>query len=238
MGSFSGTIAQVANTRIFARPSHNGTQFIVYQMNYATENDLALILPLPTPPNTAEDAVRFIDLSGYPDFFIDIEAGFPYTRSAATPNPRKSQPLKNAGNYDATFIASPQGFERLEEPFRMPESVWQELFEYNDFGFAVFKLRADANVVHPLAFEFPVRNPNLLYFPTVHVHDGTVPGEANFDHDLFCQARAGWLRSYDVAGSFMDMDRAQGVLDANERVSRMTVQGMHPNSDIIVGLKA
>ena len=36
----------------------------------------------------------------------------------------------------------------------------------------------------------------------------------------------------------MDIERTEGTVDPNERISRMTVQGMHPNSDILVGLKA
>lgn len=240
MCCFSGKVSSVANTRIFARATPNGTQFLVYQMEYSADNDLAMILPLPTPPNAPEDAVRFIDLSEYPDFFADLEKGFPFTRGPAMPgkNAPRGLPVQTVGSYDASFVPNQNDFARLDERFRIPKQVWEHLPEYNDFGFAVFKLRADAHTVQPLALEFPMRNPKLLYFPTLHIHNGTVEAEANFDHDLYCQARAGWLRSYDVAGAYLDIERAQGVLDPNERVSRMTVQGMHPNSDIIVGLKA
>lgn len=238
MGSFSGTVSFVANTRIFARATSNGTQYLVYQMEYAADNDVALILPLPTPPNPAEDAVRFIDLSGYPDFFAEIEAGFPFTRGPAPAGKNAPRAVQAVGSFDASFVPSQNDFARLDERFRISQEVWAQLPEYSDFGFAVFKLRTEAHTVHPMALEFPMRNPNLLYFPTLHIHDGTVEPEANFDHDLYCQARAGWLRSYDVAGAYLHIERAQGVLDANERISRMTVQGMHPNSDIIVGLKA
>lgn len=240
MCCFSGNVSHVANTRIFARISGHDSQFLVYQMEYAAENELAMILPLPTPPNAAEDAVRFIDLSGYPEFFADLDKGFPMLRALPVVPARKPQALsvQTVGSFDASFVPSQQDFERLDERFRIPTDVWNQLPEFNDFGFAVFKLRPDAHTVHPIAFEFPTRNASLLYFPTTHIHDGTVPAEAHFDHDLFCQARAGWLRSYDVAGAFIDIPRAQGVVDANERVSRMSVQGMHPNSDILVGLKA
>ncbi len=239
MCCFSGNVSRVANTRIFGRVTPNATQILVYQMEYAAESDLAMILPLPTPPHAADDAVRFIDLSAYPEFFTDMEKGFPYTRQPVTGHGRKPQlQVQTVGSFDASFVPSQKDFERLDARFRLPADAWKELPEYDDFGFAVFKLRADAHTVHPLAFEFPTRNPQLLYFPTVHIHDGHVAEEANFDHDLYCQARAGWLRSYNGAGSFMDMERAQGVVDPNERISRMTVQGMHPNSDILVGLRA
>lgn len=236
MSSFSGKIARVSNTRIFARAASDGKQFLVYQMDYDADQDIALILPLPTPPEDAA-AVRFIDLAGYPEFFADIEKGFPFTRGGV-PETGRSQKRAQAPTIASSFVANQQGLMQLDERFRVSPDMWKELPEYADFGFAVFQLPADRHTVQPLALEFTMRTPNLLYFPTVHIHDGTVPQEAPFDHDLFCQARAGWLRSYDVAGSFIDMERAQGVVDGGERVSRMTVQGLHPNSDIIVGLKA
>lgn len=237
MGSFSGNVAQVANTRIFARVTPEGTQYLVYQMDYAADNDLALVLPLPTPPNTTADAVRFIDLSGYPEFFEDIEKGFPYTRSVAG-GARRHAPQGQEAAYQTSFLPGLDEMANLDQANRIETDAWKQLPEYSDFGFAIFRLRADRRINHPLAVEFPVRNSNLLYFPTVHIRNNSVAEEANFDHDLYCQARAGWLRSYDGAGSFMDMERAGGVIDPNERISRMTVQGLHPNSDIIVGLKA
>lgn len=237
MSSFSGTV-QAANTRIFARAATNGKQFLVYQMEYSTAQDAALILPLPTPPDSAANSVRFIDLSGYPEFFADIEKGFPYTRNMGVSGAPKSKHAPAVGDYDATYLPSQKDLWQLDESFRIPKEAWAQLPEYNDFGFAVIKLHSDAHSVRPIALEFPMRSPQLLYFPTIHIQAGEVASEANFDHDLYCQARAGWLRSYDVSGSFVDIARTQGVVDSGERVSRMTVQGMHPNSDIIVGLKA
>jgi hypothetical protein len=234
MSSFSGTLARLSNTRIFARATSNGTQYLVYQMDYAAEGDIALILPLPTPPGTAPAAVRFIDLVGYPNFFADLEKGFPYTRGV----PGVQGKTRDNARAEASFLPSSAYFAELDDKFRSPQEIWDGLPEYHDFGFAVFKIRANAPLRSPVAVEFPTRNPNLLSFPTLHIRDGQAADQVNFDLDLFCQARAGWLRTYDVASSFMDIDKAQGVLDAGERVSRMTVQGMHPNSDIMVGLRA
>jgi hypothetical protein len=45
------------------------------------------------------------------------------------------------------------------------------------------------------------------------------------------------MRSYDAARAFVDIERAQGVVDEAERVERFTVMGIHPNSDIVVDLK-
>lgn len=234
MSSFSGNLTHLSNTRIFARATPEGKQYLVYQMDYAADEDIALVLPLPIPPNTPPDAVRFIDMVNYRAFFVDMDKGFPYTRGLQLV-PGKTRDNARA---EPVFLSSAAEFATLEAPFRIPQETWDKLPEYNDFGFAVFKIFAKAPLRSPVAVEFPMRNPNLLYFPTLHIRNGEAAEEANFDLDLFCQARAGWLRTYDVASSFMNISKAQGVLDPGERVSRMTVQGMHPNSDILVGLRA
>jgi hypothetical protein len=239
MTCFSGDVLRVANTRIFARTTLQGTQFLVYQMEYAAAQDLAMILPLPTPPNSSPDAVRFIDLANYTEFFSDMANGFPIARSAPAPSVTEGAealPVLNLGSYEASFMPTLADLDRLEERFRIPEDVWKHFPEYHDYGFAVFQLRAEAQTVHPIGFEFATRNPNLLFFPTVHIHHREVPADSYFDHDLYCQARAGWMRSYDFARSFMDTQRAQGIVDPDQRIERLTVLGIHPNSDIVLNL--
>ncbi|MBI4672760.1 MAG: hypothetical protein HY741_13960 [Chloroflexi bacterium] len=245
MCCFSGNISRVANTRIFARATGSGTQYLVYQMEYAADNDLAMILPLPTLPNAPEDAVRFIDLSGYPQFFQDLAGGFPVSRSLPTlgePASQSTLRVQRVGSFDASFAPSRADFARLDARFRIADELWDEFPEYHDYGFAVFKLRAavasdrHAHTVHPMAFEFPVRDPHLLFFPTVHIHNGKVEANAYFDHDLFCQAHVGWMRSYDAAQAFMQIKLTQGIVAPDKRVERLTVRGIHPNSDIVLEL--
>lgn len=230
MGCFSGNISNVSNTRIFARGTDQGTQYLVYQFDYKADNDLALIVPLPTPLGSASDAVRFIDLSGYPDFFEALANGFPVTR--ALPH----APSNPSGIIDGSFLASRADFSRLDEKYRLADEMWDRVPEYGDYGFAVFKLSGDAQTVPPLAIEFPTRSQHLLYFPTVKLQQGTFEENAYFDHDIYCQGQVGWLRSYDVAQAFVDVARAQGTVDGNQRIERFTVLGVHPNSDIVVTL--
>ena len=47
-----------------------------YSMTISAREDLAMVLPLPVPPNSPERAVRFISLEGYPNFFTDMDRGF------------------------------------------------------------------------------------------------------------------------------------------------------------------
>src|SRR5271165_6403057 len=77
---FSGQVSYVGGTRIFARLkpdlANGSSQYLVYSMNVSTDTDVAMILPLPVSSH-AEDAVKFIALNGYPEFFEDMEKGFP-----------------------------------------------------------------------------------------------------------------------------------------------------------------
>src|SRR5215813_10075132 len=77
MCCFSQKVDVVADTNIFARASKDGRQFLVYSMQFKSGEDLAMILPIPTPKDSAEDAVKFIDLKKYEHFFDDMRKGFP-----------------------------------------------------------------------------------------------------------------------------------------------------------------
>src|SRR5208282_3784680 len=92
-------------------------------------------------------------------------------------------------------------WDRLDERFRLPTGVFDGVPQYRDYGFAVFKLKAtrpkswlaflgldfSSQAIHPMAFEFPRADPDRLFFPTVHVHDGKFHPTAYFDHTLYFQ---------------------------------------------------
>lgn len=248
MCMFSRVVASVADTSIFARSSAGGRQFLVYSMKYSADSDLAMILPLPTPPSPPEDAVRFIDLSLYPRFFEDMAKGFnfPVTRSRAARAALGGRPtlkVHEVGSFQASFVPRLQDFGRLDKRFRLPEQTWEQLPQYSDYAFAVFKLQAGAKNVHPMAFEFPRSEPRELFFPTVHVHEGAVSAYADFDHSLYLQtprARAGMSVSTAdgfspwTAGQFMDVGRTQGIVDAESVVQKWRLKGLRANTDIFV----
>lgn len=69
MCCFSGPVFDVSQTRIFARwlpHTKPFRQVLAYQMQFSAKQDLAMILPIPVAPGTAEDAVKFLDLSKEP----------------------------------------------------------------------------------------------------------------------------------------------------------------------------
>lgn len=225
MCCFSRAIEHVSATRIFARALPDGWQRLVYQMSFRAAGDLAMILPLPVPPDSAEDAVVFEDLSGYAHFFADLARAFPLPPAAKSfggpfaPQPlRRQAPLvvHDVGDFEASFVPSVADFERLDPRFRLPGGVWDELPAYADWGFAVFKLREARRGllaallpgrgprergVHPMAFRFPRRDATALFFPTLHIHDGVVHASADFDHTLYAQPSqtaappASWVRA-------------------------------------------
>lgn len=245
MCCFSRKIDFVAATNLFARASEKGKQFLVYSMTVKAAEELAMILPIPTPKGSAEDAVRFINLEKYPDFFTDLYANFPKPRADSRGGKNtlgeKPHALKvvEVGSFVASFVPAVKDFERLDEQFRLPTEVWEKLPQYSDYGFAVFKLKPGEKKVHPMAFEFPRANPKKLFFPTVHIHDGEVHPKADFDHFLFCQpsgdeSPSEWQESSQPAGLFMKMDKAQGLLDEDNHVYLLELHGKLKNVDTLV----
>lgn len=243
MCCFSGLVDDVSQTRIFAR-ADGLNQFLVYGMNYAARQDLAMVLPLPVSLGSQDGDVRFIDLSGYPDFFEDLEAGFPKPKSITRgvtdrSDTRSFSPVLEVvrvGSFEASFVPSIADFARLDPRFRMPEGVWDRLPGYRNFGFAVFKLRQGGGTAHPMAFQFPRRDARL-FFPTVHVHDGQAHAEAHFDHALYCQAPsapAGWQQSLEVAGRFMKTANARGIVDRAQMAYCRELRGTYKNTDVIL----
>jgi len=250
MCCFSQPVELVSGTNIFAR-RRNRRQVVVYSMRYRAAADLAMVLPLPVPPDPPDDAVTFINLERYPQFFDDVQKGFPQWHSRSLGLMTASVAIgtlevHDVGSFEASFVPRPEDFERLDERFRIPAHVWDDLPQYRDYGFAVFKLKATkargGAPVHPMAFEFPQREAELLFFPTVHVHDRSVHPVALFDHILYCQVTldmyehiATWQRSTTVASTFVDVHRAKSVVDGNDHCWRRSLNGRLTNQDTWVG---
>ncbi len=250
MCCFSGPVYQVTNTNIFVRGVGKGRQLLAYGMTLSTANPVAMVLPLPVPAASAEDAVRFIDLKGYAKLFTDLKTLFPEPptkgadlglkgpRSAPAPAPLA---VVEVGDFEASFVPVLKDFSRLDARFRLSDAVWKSLPHYADWGFAVFKLKAGAKTIHPMAFEFPRRDPNKLFFPTVHVHDGKVHSTAEFDHSLYFQRTDnlpkvpfGWDESSSNAGRFVRANQTKGLVVAADHVYHRVIRGNQKNEDILV----
>lgn len=274
---FSGAVPHVSGTRIYAGPRDANAsiqQRIAYAMTATVPDSLAMVLPIPTPPNPAEDAVTFVDVSSCPMFFDDLDDLFPRERQAALGDrpasrggfgPPQKLVVHDVGDFEASFVPTLRDFARLDERFRMPDGVWTKLPQYADWSFCVFKLRPIASPPdpstqstssfwkffnpepppgppaprkrHPMAFDFPRRNPNEIFFPTIHVHDGEVHRTAHFDHTLYAQLDdVASLDGWEMASSPTEAlrPRAKGYVRPERPMFRKTVKGDHPNVDIVI----
>ncbi len=252
MCCFSGTVEHVADTKIFARGGIDERQAIVYEMQYKADDELAMILPLPVPKRSKETAVEFISLEEYPDFFKDLEQGFPqmierkgagaFAFGGIGAGGAAKLQVVEVGDFEASFVPTVQDFARLDERFRLPETIWTDkLPRYRDWGFAVFKLKSGKQRVHPMAFIFPRRDPQSLFFPTMHIHDGSAPETAIFDHVLFAQFLVGnrvnylnWQESTQPALQFVNIEKSQGLVEAGLHVYGRKIRGKQKNRDIVI----
>lgn len=254
MCCFSREVERVSATRIFARPLEAERQLLVYGMTLEVSSSVAMILPIPVPPGSAEDAVRFVDLSACPMFFDDLSALFPSMIPQAGADLSRGMMMQSAtlvvhdvGDFEASFVPSPRDFQRLDARFRLPSDVWDALPEYADWGFCVFKLKRTTGSgsglfglfkktvprkVHPMAFDFPRRDGGALFFPTVHVHDGRVHPTATFDHELYCQTDPSWETLMDWESSTGVLaERAQPWVREGSSFYKRSLLGELPNRD-------
>lgn len=251
MCCFSRPVPHVSSTRIFARGLEDGRQALVYEMSVEVLEDLAMVLPLPVPARSPEDAVELVDLSGYPTFFADLGSAFPAVMMPARQSfglaaPPAPAPLKvqDVGDFEASFVPTLADFSRLDPRFRLPDAVWSSIPQVANDGFAVFKLkpkaerRSKTQTIHPMAMRFPRRDVRAIYFPTLHVHDGTFAPSAAFDHTLYCQPTEllahlfGWGASHAPLGTRVDAARARGLVDGAAYGFQLGVLGELANEDV------
>jgi hypothetical protein len=195
---------RVANTSIFARINSMLEQVLVYSMQVFTDKPSALVLPIPIEQGLGEKALSFIDLSGYRTFFDDLhQACQPIITDleasadcgSIETDIMTTLKVHSVGDYEASFVPSRNGFSRLDNRFQLDGDLWDAMPDYSDYGFAVFQLKSstakdiyhEGKMVHPMAFIFKTRNPDNVFFPTVHVHDRFFHQKAYFDHSLYTQ---------------------------------------------------
>jgi hypothetical protein len=242
---------RVANTSIFARHLGGGAQALVYAMELTVAGEVAMILPLPVKPGAGEDGAAFVSLEKHAGLFGDLSMLFtvpvqtmPRSKGGgfgfSFPQPRLK--VHEVGSFEASFVPTMADFSRLDERFRLPESTWRALGAYDDWGFAVFRLKPGKKKrIHPMALRFATRDPSRLFFPTVHVHDGQVHEEATFDHALYFQREeegADDAPSQDVdvktgveRSLMQPAEDYEGLVAKARAMYRLQLRGKLPNQD-------
>lgn len=177
---------------------------------------------------------------------------------------RPTLAVHTVGSFEASFVPAPEDFDRLDPRFRLTPRVLDALCARERFGFAVFQLRGlgvetlaappkpwwrrifsgddpppeptlRRQHFHPMGITFRSRAPETLFFPTVHVHDGTLTETADFDHTLYAQGRADDAWAQSVAPPHIDaVRRTKGILAEGALVKRYKMRGELPNRDVIV----
>ncbi len=231
----------VSATNIFARMIAPGVQALAYSMNLSTEREVAMILPLPVRPHAGEDAVRFIDLQAHPRMFDELSTLFeleqPVSRGGvgALAN-AKTLAVHQVGSFIASYVPSRFDFDRLDRRFQLPRVLYDAVPLYKDYSFAVFQLAPGTVTVHPMAFTFPTRELDKVFFPTVHLHDGRFRSDAVFDHALYFQLpRVRHPQELtpdgdDVAQQMPHKDYV-ALVDISRPMLRRTLRGKLPNQD-------
>ena len=112
---FSQPVVSVTDTNIFARFLPDGWQYLVYQMNFESVENNAIILPLPVQlPSQDEGTLEFISLEDYDGFFIDLNRGFPLRIppsrfgaigvDSAVPDSVQNLVVHDVGDFVASFV--------------------------------------------------------------------------------------------------------------------------------------
>ena len=238
-------VAMVLPIPVVHGSREDAVRFIDLSAHESLFDDLAKLFPTPEVEHVVAGAARSLA-----------------TRAAAP------LPVQRVGSFEASFVPRPADFSRLDPRFRLTTAFFEAMPRYRDWGFAVFQLRTDPDpddtnpeapvgafpelglagvlprrTFHPMAFEFPTRDRSKLYFPTLHVHDGTIPAQATFDHVLYAQieridahptsTRAGDIARPWTSSSFVPKDsRVPGglVLDGLP-VHRERLYGLADNDD-------
>jgi hypothetical protein len=245
MCCFAGHVSDVSGTNIFARVSGD-REYLVYEMTFSSDEQTAMILPIPTA-TAREDAVEFVALDQYPGFFRDLEGHFQRVWSNAktlSVGPQAALKVQFVGAFEASFVPRVDQFDRLDARFRIPQQVWDGLPAYQSFGFVVFKFQPGKRVsVHPMALSFRTRDPATLFFPTVHVHDGTFHNAAPFDHIFYTQntprraaswPRMFWMPDEEAASRYLKVRQTGSLVDVDAPCFQASLVGTWPNSDIVI----
>ncbi len=248
MAVFAPPTQKTWDARFFAR-MHLVRQVLVFQLSLKAEST-AVLLPLPTA-SLSQQAARFIDLSGYPSFFEDLDqlVHKPEPHQAAEGLVEAPQPAPAVRPERARFVPSVRDLKKVDPHFSLLQSLWAARPVYKDYGFAIIWVRARGpGRLGPIALEFQTRSTDALYFPGVFAQGGSAPSQARYDHRFFGQrsedqTHYGWSRSQTEAAAVLDQGRllmssqTTHLIEPGDLVYWKDVRGDFPNQDFWLKLE-
>ena len=207
-----GEIEKVSATKIFVGQMPNKKQFTVYSnkintpkhkdtnntspfllpsVNSKDDNNVAMILPVPTKEL---NDIQIVDMSEYKNMFKDLKYYFPSsvylngarTRGFVAKSVNSFLPITVHGSYDVTIVPSLEEFYRLKYDHFVLKIDAIPLFQKNyseNFGFIVCRIRDDAEY-HPFGYTHSLYEDDKLFIPTKHYHNNS-EDHADWDHEIY-----------------------------------------------------
>lgn len=249
---FAVPVREVASTNIFAsmRLYAAGllSQTLIYEARVVTEQPNAIVLPIPVHPRFGAAGITLLDMSPIPDFFprlVDL-VGPPVPAASFGAFPgfgpaAEVLPVHRVGAFHVSIVPTLGDFHRLSGIFALAFRTLEAVLRarYADHAFVVFQFVPGSPELHPFGLSFVTRYAHL-YFPTLHVHDGTCPMHAAFDHQLFAQgAQLPTMGDRPVnhpEWRARILPRAP-FIDGNDAIVSGVLRGVIPNQDTFVGNK-
>lgn len=245
MCMFVGPVEDVSKTKIYAGDLGENKRLLVYQMNVKSSDDNAMVLPVPLVKGSE---FKFVNFEKLPNFFDDLEKMFvPLNKSKGLGGGMlrcsfgSKIEVEQVGSFEASFVPSVNDFSRLDERFRLDSEVLAKL-PYEDYGFAVFKLRSGNQKVHPMAFTYTSVD-SSIFIPTLHIHNGgSVSKKDDYDHALYVSKEkgiGGWQTSRfsNIVEHVFPYKQAEELEEhflSDSTISKHSLKGYLTNGDVFI----
>lgn len=248
MCMFVTTVREVASTSIFANMRADAPgrwrQTLVYEARVGTAQENAMVLPIPVHREVGVAGIELLNLSSIPQLFAWLLALMPALPAYGAPREALGVgapplPVHRIGSFDVSIVPTLDDFARLSGIFKVGLGALLAVLEqrYADHAFVVYQIAPSTSLLHPFGVSFVTRYDHL-FFPTLHVHDGSALAQAHFDHRLYAQRSRLPEAGRPPASSTWDKDRWAGApfLDPFTRVESGVLRGMLVNQDTFVEL--
>jgi hypothetical protein len=210
--------AKVHDTRLFVGKTQDGQWQLTVYANTVDAQDAdesfvpsnAMVLPFPVPKGTTteginephkvasnSDILRVLDFTDYKNFFGDLEACFPQSRSMLSSSSSREYKSRSAplevvqiGGYNVSIARTLEFIKNIDKNvFSVHENLYNILKQNysTGFGFLICSFdtskKIDSKGSPPLAYVH--RMGEKFFVPTRHEHGDEQGGRPFWDHEIF-----------------------------------------------------